>query len=300
MLDEVAGIERVRMLYVQLLYKCNYRCLHCFHGSLLDSPSHYKREQIEALLRHFVANYDLKAVTYLGGEPMMHPDIVGLAAYAHRSGLAVEICTNGHFGFRRQFEALAPWVSKLRVSLEGLRETNDKIRRVGSFDSAMRSIALATGLGIPVGITMTVTAWNVREVIPLARILGLMNVAELKLHRIRPVGSAAQHPELLAFGPHDLSGLRRSIQESDTSLKIIYDSDLFEDAAPVSDALPGAPQRLDRLEIDPAGGLTMSCKAVGLNANAFYWDKQTASVGYAPHAGDEFDLGMSQVLYRTA
>ncbi|WP_213450653.1 hypothetical protein [Rhizomonospora bruguierae] len=37
MLDQIAGITRVRMLYLQLLYKCNFSCKHCFHGELLST-----------------------------------------------------------------------------------------------------------------------------------------------------------------------------------------------------------------------------------------------------------------------
>ena len=36
MIEEVTGIRKIRMLYLQLLYRCNFTCLHCFHGKRLQ------------------------------------------------------------------------------------------------------------------------------------------------------------------------------------------------------------------------------------------------------------------------
>lgn len=35
MIEEITGIRRIRMVYLQLLYRCNFECLHCFHGERL-------------------------------------------------------------------------------------------------------------------------------------------------------------------------------------------------------------------------------------------------------------------------
>ncbi|MFJ8314200.1 MULTISPECIES: hypothetical protein [unclassified Streptomyces] len=35
MIGEVTGIQRIRMLHFQLMYRCNFECLHCFHGERL-------------------------------------------------------------------------------------------------------------------------------------------------------------------------------------------------------------------------------------------------------------------------
>ncbi|WP_274031861.1 SAM-dependent methyltransferase [Streptomyces sp. MMBL 11-1] len=44
---------------------------------------------------------------------------------------------------------------------------------------------------------MTVTSRNIDEVLPLGRALAELGVQQLKLHHPRPVGNAADHPELL-------------------------------------------------------------------------------------------------------
>jgi molybdenum cofactor biosynthesis enzyme MoaA len=270
--------------------------MHCFHGELLDSSDQYSAIEIRNLLDHFRANYRLESVTFLGGEPMMHPDIVELVAYGASVGLSVEMCTNGHASFQAKLKQLAPWLTKIRISLDGLEATHDRIRHPGSFSSAIGTISTARELGLPVGVTFTVNALNFREVIPLARMLDRKGVTELKLHHLRTVGNAAGHPELYANTGVAFGGLRRDIESSNLSLDVIYDADLFESQRSIFSSKPDE-QKLDRIEIDPQGNLTVSCKAVGLDASAFFWDKNARSVRYSPSTTDEFQLGIPDVLY---
>lgn len=159
MLTEITGIHRVRMLYLQLLYRCNFSCRHCFHGDLLADPGHYTLEQAQAILRHFRDTYQLEVVTFLGGEPLLYRDIVDLCCYAKSElGLQTEMCSNAHRGFRNTITRLAPVLDKFRVSLDGLANTHDAIRQPASFAGAIQVIDHTRDLGITTGATMTVTA----------------------------------------------------------------------------------------------------------------------------------------------
>src|SRR6266540_5469574 len=106
------------MLYLQLLYRCNFSCRHCFHGELLKNADRFNLAEAQAILDHFRWVYKLDAVTFLGGEPLLYPHVAAVCHYAKRLGLQVEICTNGHLGFRRTFEAIGGTLDKLRVSLD--------------------------------------------------------------------------------------------------------------------------------------------------------------------------------------
>jgi hypothetical protein len=63
--------------------------------------------------------------------------------------------------------------------------------------------------------------------------------------------------------------------------------------------LPRATQP-HRIESDPRGGLTVSCKAVGKDVNAFRWDKSQQVIVYEPRDNDEFALGIPDIIYQTA
>jgi MoaA/NifB/PqqE/SkfB family radical SAM enzyme len=300
MLDEITGITRVRMLYLQLLYRCNFTCRHCFHGQLLKSPDRFTLAEAQAILDHFRQVYRLDAVTLLGGEPLLYPDIVAICHYAKTIGLDVEICTNAHDGFRDRIEVIAPVLNKFRVSLDGLQPTHDALRQRGSFTAALRMVDLAVGIGITTGATMTVTNHNLGEVVPLARLLHDRGVSELKLHCLRLVGNAADHPDLEVVDPGRYGDLHQAIRDADLGIRVIYDSDLSPAPAGAACSNLVSAGWLDRIEADPRGGLTVSCKAVGRDVNAFRWDKAKQVIVYEPKAGDEFSVGIPDVVYQTA
>lgn len=297
MITEVTGIRRIRMLYVQLLYRCNFRCLHCFHGERLAWRDGYTYEQAAALLGLMRADYDLEAVNFLGGEPFLSEHLPALLAFAKRTlGLRTEICTNG-FRITRQLAECAPDIDLLRVSLEGLEEANDRIRHPGSFKAALETFERAADLGIATGATMTVTAANAADVVPLAALLQQRGVGQLKLHCLRPVGNAAARPDLQVVDPVVYELMYRRIADAGLRIEIIADEDLSS-AAEGAGCRP-APDTavLDRIESDPRGNLTMSCKAVGKDAHAFCYDKTLGRIDYHPSALDELTLAVPDVVY---
>jgi len=299
MLDQVAGITRVRMLYLQLLYRCNFSCRHCFHGQLLKDPENFSVPEAQALLDHFKTVYQLDAVTFLGGEPLLYPHIATMCRYAKALGLQVEICSNAHRGFHSKIKTIAPVMDKFRVSLDGMRNSHDRMRQPGSFDSAIETIDLARSLGVIVGSTMTVTQHNLDEVVPLARLLQEHGVVELKLHALRLVGNAIGNPDLEVIDTSRYGDLHAQINGAGLAIAVVYDSDLSPQPAGETCSNLVAGGWLDRIESDPRGGLTVSCKAVGKDVNAFRWDKTQQVIVYEPHESDEFTVGIPDVIYQT-
>ncbi|WP_323055341.1 MULTISPECIES: radical SAM protein [Streptomyces] len=297
MIAEVTGIRRIRMLYLQLLYCCNFECLHCFHGTRLQHADAFTAEQAANLLTLMRNRYGTEAVTLLGGEPFVYKDLARVVRHARRElGLRVEICTNG-YRIERRLAEIAPHLDLLRVSLEGVGSTNDHIRRSGSYQSALNALDLARELGVPTGATMTVTSRNIDEVLPLARVLEHFGVRQLKLHCLRPVGNAAAHPELLVTDPAAYARLRERLREAKPAIEVVVDEDLSEHGAPEVCAPAGGPTEIERIEADPRGALTMSCKAVGRDAHAFWYDKRANRIAHRPTATDELALAVPDVVY---
>ncbi|MGW1156914.1 radical SAM protein [Streptomyces sp. NPDC002513] len=300
MIGEVTGIRKIRMLYLQLLYRCNFTCLHCFHGKRLQYADAFTAEEAVSLLSLMRDEYGTEAVTLLGGEPFVHRDLAQVVRHAKEElGQRVEICTNG-YRIERRLTEIAPHLDLLRVSLEGVGSTNDGIRRQGSYHSALNSLSLARDLGVPTGATMTVTSRNIDEVLPLASVLAQLGVRQLKLHHLRPVGNAADHPELLVTDPSAYGRLRELLASADLPLEVIVDEDLSENGAPQVCAPSAGPREIDRIEADPRGALTMSCKAVGKDSHAFWYEKAAGRIVHRPSATDELALGVPDVVYARA
>ncbi|MFJ6568804.1 radical SAM protein [Streptomyces sp. NPDC091292] len=297
MIGEVTGIRRIRMLYLQLLYRCNFECLHCFHGKRLQHADGFTMEEAINLLTLMREQYGTEAVTLLGGEPFVYRDLARVVRYAKREpGMRVDICTNG-YRIERRLTEIAPDLDLLRVSLEGIGSTNDHVRKFGSYQSALGALDIARGLGVRTGATLTVTARNIDEVLPLARILQHYGVEQLKLHSLRPVGNAADHPELFVADAAAYRRFREQLKTADLTIEVIVDEDLSEQGAPGISASSVDPTRIERIEADPRGALTMSCKAVGRDSHAFWYDKFADCITYRPSAIDELALAVPDVVY---
>ncbi|MFI9210177.1 radical SAM protein [Streptomyces sp. NPDC053253] len=297
MIGEVTGIRKIRMLYLQLLYRCNFECDHCFHGKRLQHADAFTAEQAVNLLTLMREQYGTEAVTLLGGEPFVYKDLAQVVRHAKEElGQQVEICTNG-YRIERRLTEIAPHLDLLRISLEGIGSTNDRIRKAGSYHSALEALALARRLGVPTGVTMTVTSQNIGEVLPLARTLTRFGVRQLKLHHLRAVGNAADHPELLVTDTTAYSKLREELQTAELSIEVIVDEDLSEHGAPEISVPADGPGEIERIEADPRGALTMSCKAVGKDSHAFWYEKSANHIVHRPSTTDELTLAVPDVVY---
>lgn len=81
---------------------------------------------------------------------------------------------------------------------------------------------------------------------------------------------------------------------------MIVDEDLSAHGAPQVCTPSGGPREIDRIEADPRGALTMSCKAVGKDSHAFWYEKAAGHIVHRPSATDELALGVPDVVYGRA
>ncbi len=126
---------------------CNFTCDHCFNY-IENQKSNFdlsleEVERFSSNLKH------LKYVTLAGGEPMIRKDLAQIAEIFYRNnGLQMlNVVTNGWFTdrivlFAQTVLARCPQLSiAINVSIDGLRETHDRIRqKEGSFDRAIETL----------------------------------------------------------------------------------------------------------------------------------------------------------------
>jgi radical SAM protein with 4Fe4S-binding SPASM domain len=125
-------LETPFSLHVFPIHKCNFKCKYCLH-SLSDiklKDMKFKKETmsfnifqkaIDGLI-NFIK--PLKSLIIAGhGEPLLHPDITEMVAYAKKSNITerVEIVTNGSLLNKLLSDKLInAGLDRLRVSLQGL------------------------------------------------------------------------------------------------------------------------------------------------------------------------------------
>jgi len=175
---------------------CNLRCKHCYHeeysqaGLSIDNLKKIGNHLCDALEK-----WQRKgAFSITGGEPFTRKQDVFelLNLLESRNVERIDILTNGILIDEKVADELKKFkkIRRIQVSLEGLEETNDKIRGKGSFKEILEKINLLKSRSLPVCVMMTVGSHNKNEVIPLAEKLGSVGVDAFVLDRFIPEGQS--------------------------------------------------------------------------------------------------------------
>ncbi|CAD7776895.1 Coenzyme PQQ synthesis protein E [Candidatus Methanoperedenaceae archaeon GB50] len=146
--------------------RCNLRCLHCYSRSEnIEYGNELTTEEGIELIDD-LARFGVPVILFSGGEPLMRRDFPLLASHAREMGMRVVLSTNGTLIDREMARVLREIdLSYVGVSLDGMRETNDRFRGVkGAFDAALRGIRNCQMEGIKVGLRFTINKKNVSDV----------------------------------------------------------------------------------------------------------------------------------------
>src|SRR5664280_1860249 len=146
--------------------RCNLKCVHCYaQAKDIEFENELSTEEGKALIDD-LANYGSPVILFSGGEPTLRVDLPELAAYAREKGMRAVISTNGTLIDRDLAKRLKDvGLSYVGVSLDGIRETNDRFRGMkGAFDAALRGLHNCQEEGIKVGLRFTINKQNVRDI----------------------------------------------------------------------------------------------------------------------------------------
>jgi MoaA/NifB/PqqE/SkfB family radical SAM enzyme len=158
-LVELPAEHGLQSVDVYITSQCNRRCTYCFLPS--DFFSSGQRMSAEAFsdVAAWCVRHRVSEITFLGGEPSLHPAFPEMVALAHGRGLAVRVVTNGANRFRRLMENRLIGghnLSRVAVSLDTLDETvQDAFRGGGAWQDAMDTIGLLRDRGVPFDINVT-------------------------------------------------------------------------------------------------------------------------------------------------
>jgi 12,18-didecarboxysiroheme deacetylase len=146
--------------------RCNLKCVHCYAQS---KDIEYKDELTTAQGKELIddlAEFGAPVILFSGGEPTMRKDLPELAMYARSKGMRAVISTNGTLIDKKMAKVLKDiGLSYVGVSLDGMKETNDKFRGVkGAFDAALNGMRNCLAEGVKVGLRFTINKKNVMDI----------------------------------------------------------------------------------------------------------------------------------------
>lgn len=144
---------------------CNLKCRHCYMSS---DAKKYQNELTTAEAKQFIddlADFNVPVLLFSGGEPLIRPDFFELADYAAKKGVRPTLSTNGTLitpEVARKIKDIG--VGYVGISLDGLREVNDKFRgKAGAFEAAMNGIKNCVAVDQRVGLRFTINHHNIKE-----------------------------------------------------------------------------------------------------------------------------------------
>ena len=155
------------LVFWELTRACALACSHC------RAEAQHRRDPNELSPQEALRLVDQLAelappmLILTGGDPMMRPDVLEIAARASATGIRVGLSPSAtarlvNYDFHK---IRAAGIERMSLSLDGAtRETHDNFRGVsGTFDRTVKAIELARAAGISLQINTTLTRSNLHE-----------------------------------------------------------------------------------------------------------------------------------------
>ncbi len=151
---------------------CDLHCKHCYDRTDRSPLAFEQAVKVLDDLHAFCKDRRVRgAVSFTGGNPLLHPRFIEIYRAAVDRGFGTAIL--GNPASREKIEGIIG-VQKpvfFQVSLEGLREHNDSIRGAGHFDRIMAFLQVLRDLDVYSMMMLTLTRDNMDQVIALAGLL---------------------------------------------------------------------------------------------------------------------------------
>lgn len=148
-----------------LIRRCNLTCKHCYSISAdTNFPGELTTEQVYTVMDD-LKGFKVPVLILSGGEPLLRPDIYDIAKRAKAKGFYVGLSSNGTLIDENNIDQIAECdFNYVGVSLDGIRETHDKFRRMdGAFEASLKGIRLCRDLGLKIGVRFTMTQDNAHD-----------------------------------------------------------------------------------------------------------------------------------------
>jgi radical SAM protein with 4Fe4S-binding SPASM domain len=141
---------------------CNLRCIHCYTDSEAKRyGGELSTEEGKVLIRD-LADFQIPALLFSGGEPLARPDLLELVSHARGLGIRPTLSTNGTLITDETAQKIKEaGFTYVGISLDGIGEVNDTFRGVGgAFERAVRGFKSCVRAGQRVGLRLTLTRHN--------------------------------------------------------------------------------------------------------------------------------------------
>ncbi|MGA2975040.1 MAG: radical SAM protein [Spirochaetia bacterium] len=208
---------------IAVTYRCNNACIFCYagcgthtrgcgtittgragtlHGAGAPHDAVTPRElsagremslsEIKRVIGAFKQDAKIPFFSFTGGEPLLRGDLEEMIRFARRSGLEVNLITNGTLATARRAKSLyRAGLRTAQVSLESIDpETHDALTaRPGSFQRTLAGMRSLQAAGVSVQTNTTITAANASDAPRLPAFLKGRGVSRFAMNLYLPCGT---------------------------------------------------------------------------------------------------------------
>jgi radical SAM protein with 4Fe4S-binding SPASM domain len=176
---------------------CNMRCKHCGSSCEETFPDELTTE--EALnLCDDLGKLGFKHITLSGGEPTIRKDWNLIAERLNKNGIIPNLITNGWLIDENIIEkAIKSKINTIAISIDGIKETHDFMRKQGSFLRSMHALDLMKQYNIKHMVITTINKRNINELNILREMLIEKGVKCWQLQIGLPMGNLSKNSDLV-------------------------------------------------------------------------------------------------------
>lgn len=177
---------------LELTLACNLQCKHCASAATKRTRlNELTLQEIFTLCDQFPDLF-VQEVDLTGGEPLLHPEWQKVTEHLSKLGIDTRMVTNGIL-LKENAEKLADsGIKTVGVSLDGLEETHDYIRKkTGLFNRVVSGIETAISKGVPIAIITAVNDINIAQLAALQSLLCELGIKHWQLQPIFSLGRAS-------------------------------------------------------------------------------------------------------------
>lgn len=168
---------------------CPLRCRHCYET---NNPYRGHLPTADAIATIDRLAPFVQSISFMGGEPTLHPDIVALGAHARSLEKYTLLVTSGVNVSPALVEKLRGAVDCVKIGMDGVTpETHDAVRGEGSFAKALHAWDIYPS-AIPTMCKFTVNAQNIVELPRIAAFYRNLGAKRLVLNGWLPIGTGAE------------------------------------------------------------------------------------------------------------
>ncbi len=172
---------------------CNLHCQHCYQSAARPLPNELNLDEKLAIVDQLAEN-DVVALAFSGGEPLLAPDFFEVASYASRKNLYVNLATNGTLLTEETVDRLVEiGIKYIEISLDAATPgIHDNFRgAAGAWNRTVEGIKNAAVRDeLFVCIASTITRHNLGEVNALIDLANELGAKRFLAFNFIPTGNA--------------------------------------------------------------------------------------------------------------